>query len=103
MWRLWPLSFGATRGFPLVVKRVKPIKVTSSRTAVKFRFDQLLIAQTQPQLGAAQTPVLREANAAVRGKLAGFDLTDGGSDQLAEIPPLLVTNRGYFEVGNWGL
>src|ERR1019366_7289087 len=96
------LSFGATKGLPLVVKMFKPIKVARSRTADEFGVDERLVAEAQPQLGATQTSVLREANAAVRSKLACFDLADRGSDQLAELTPLLVADRGLeiLDLGN---
>src|ERR1700690_1862093 len=82
------LSFGVTKGLPLVVKMVKPIKVTGSRTADELRVDELLVVQAQTQLGAAHASVLWEADTAVWDELACFDLTDGGSHQLAELTPL---------------
>ena len=78
---------------PLVLKLVKPIKVARSWTANQFRFHQLLVAQTKSQMRAAHTAVLREADSAVGREVAGFDLADGGLNQLAELPPLLFSNR----------
>src|ERR1700674_2665845 len=95
------LSFGGTRGLPLVVKMVKPIKVTRSGTADQFGIDQLLVAQAQTQLGAAHAAVLRKADAAVRQELADFDLADGGSHQPAVFLPSFVADR-RLEVLNLG-
>ena len=97
------LSLGAIRGLPLVVKHVKPIKVAGSWSTNEFGVDKLLIAQAQSQLCAADAAVLREADAAVRQELAGFDLADRGADQLAEFPPLFVTDRRSSDTGSPGL
>jgi hypothetical protein len=79
---------------------VKPIKVTSSEVANEFTFDEWLIIQTQTQLRATQTSVLRKANATVRREVSRFDLTDRGVDQFAELPPLLVADGG-LEILRW--
>src|SRR6266849_10469868 len=87
------LSFGGTSGLPLVVKVVKPIKVAGSGFADEFGLDELLVSQAEPQISAAHAAVLREANAAVRQELAGFDLAGRGFNQLAELPTLLFSDR----------
>src|ERR1700675_4421877 len=44
-------------------------------------------------MGAADAPVLREADSWVGRELGSFDLTSGRFDQLAKLPPLLIGNR----------
>src|SRR6516162_4135257 len=45
-------------------------------------------------MGAAHTPVLREANAAVREELSCLDLIDRSLNQLAKLPALPFVDRG---------
>src|SRR5271169_623264 len=87
------LSFGATRGLPLVVKHVKPIKVGGSWLTNEFGPDKCLIPKAQPEVGTANTPVLRETDSWVGRKLGGFDLTSRGFDQLAKLLTLLFGDR----------
>src|ERR1700758_2379009 len=82
------VTLGSIGGPPLVMKLVKPGKVFSSRTAVEFHFNQLLISQAEPQEGAAQTGVLGKADATARQKLPGLDSPDSFFDQLPELLPL---------------
>jgi hypothetical protein len=56
-------------GNPLIHKFVKPIKVARSRPTDQIRFNQLLITEAKAQMRAADTAVLREADAAVGGEL----------------------------------
>ena len=51
-------------------------------------------------MAAANTPVLREADAAVRRKLTRLDLTDRGLNQTAVFASLLVRN-GRFQILNF--
>src|SRR5580704_3965553 len=87
------LSFGATRGLPLVVKHVKPIKVGGSWLTNEFGFDQLLVAEAESEVRTADAPVLRETDSWVRRELGRFDLTSGSFNQLAKLLPLLFGDR----------
>jgi hypothetical protein len=68
---------------------VNPIKVAHSRPANEFGIHQLLIPQADPQMWAAHTAVLREADPAVWQELARFNLVDRCLYQLAKLPALL--------------
>src|SRR5580704_3888967 len=83
------LSFGATRGLPLVVKHVRPIKVGGSWLTNEFGSDQLLVPKAQAEMCAADAPVLRETDSWVGRKLGSFDLTGSCFDQLAKLLTLL--------------
>ena len=82
------LSFGGTRGLPLIQKLVKPIKIARSRATNKFRFNKLLVSETQAELRTADTAVLREPDAAMRIEVTRLDLMDGGFYQPAKFLPL---------------
>jgi hypothetical protein len=86
------LSFGAIKGLPLVVKNVKPIKIARSRLTNQFGPNKCLIPQTQPKVGTADAPVLRESNSGPRKEPGSFDLTDCCINQLAKFLPLLIGN-----------
>jgi len=88
------LSVGGTRGLPLIHKLVKPIKVTSSRTSDKLRFNKLLVTEAQPELRAANAAVLGEADAAVRQELAGFNMVGRSFDHSTELFSLLLGDGG---------
>jgi hypothetical protein len=64
------------------LKFVNPIKVARSRPANQFCFEQLLISQADPQMGAAHTSVLGKTDSAVRKELARFNLICGCLNQL---------------------
>src|SRR6202140_2335175 len=87
------LSFGATRGLPLFVKHVKPIKVARSRLTNEFGINQWFVAKTQPEVGTADAPVLRKTNPRPGRELGSFDLTNRCINQLAKLSTLLVGDR----------
>ena len=52
-------------------------------------------------MGTADASVLWKTNAAVREKMAGFNLLDGGFHQLAKLPTLFVVD-GCLQILNFG-
>src|SRR6201981_1123056 len=52
-------------------------------------------------MGTADASVLWKANSAVREKMAGFNLLDGGFDQLAKLPTLFCVD-GCLQILNFG-
>ena len=88
-------------GAPLLLKLVKPIKVARSRAANEFRIPQLLIAQTESQMSAAHTSVLREADTAMGKEVTGFNLAGRGLNELAKFSTLVFTD-GSFQILNFG-
>ena len=76
------------------MKLVKPIKLFCSWPPDEGGLDQLLASETQPDIGAATAGVLRKTDAAVGQELGGVDLHDRSFDQLAELAPLLICDRG---------
>src|SRR6516165_851507 len=61
----------------------------------------MLIPQAHPQMGAADTSVLRKSNAAVGEELSRLDLVDRGLDKLAKVPALTFVDRG-LQILNFG-
>jgi hypothetical protein len=57
-----------------------------------FGINKRLAGKAQAEVGTADTPVLREADAGPRKELGGFNLTDRRIDQLTKLPTLLVGN-----------
>jgi hypothetical protein len=78
------------RSRPSPVKMVKPIKVNGSRKADELGVHKSLVIKTEAQLGAANTAVLREADAAMGNELASCDLAGGSLNKVPELPPLFV-------------
>jgi hypothetical protein len=78
----------------LVRKLVKPAKVFCSWPPDQGGLDQILPSQTEAQVWATATGVLGKSDAAVRQKLGRLDPPDRVFDQMAELLPLLVGNRG---------
>jgi len=92
---LWRLSSGGAIGNPLIHKFVKPIKVARFRPTDQVRFNQLLVTKAEPQIRAAHTAVLREADTAVGGEKSRFKLMDGRLNQTAEFTALFLRDRGF--------
>ncbi len=76
------------------MKLVKPIKLFSSWPPHESGLDQFLTSETKPDIRTAAAGVLREADAAVGQELGSFNLLDGRFDQLSELAPLLICDRG---------
>src|SRR5438445_8771564 len=76
------------------MKLVKPIKLFCSWPPDESGLDQFLASETKPDIRTAAAGVLREADAAVGQELSRLDLPDGGFDQLPELAPLLIRDRG---------
>ena len=60
----------------MLLKMFKPIKIACSRLAPELRVDYGLVPQAQPPMRAAGASIHREADAAVRRELTGFDLAN---------------------------
>src|SRR5438105_4287967 len=76
------------------MKLVKPIKTFCSWPPDESGLDQFLASETKPDIRTAAAGVLREADAAVGQELGGLDLLDGRFDELRELAPLLIRDRG---------
>jgi hypothetical protein len=61
-----------------------------------------MITETEANMAAVHTAILRKANAAVGRELRGFYLTDRGGHKLAKFPPLFLGN-GCPQVLNLGM
>jgi hypothetical protein len=81
----------------LEIKFVKPTKVVS-RTAYQCGVDQLLLSQTQTDIGATGTRILRKTDAVVRQEPGRFDPSDGVVDQNAEFLALLFSDGGVIQL-----
>jgi hypothetical protein len=88
-------------GAPLFLKLVKPIKVACSWAANQFRISQLLIVETKSQMRAAHTSVLRETDSAMGKEVAGFNLADGGLNELSKLSTLVFID-GSLQILNFG-
>src|SRR5207253_11423217 len=92
-WARRRLSLGSIGG-SLVMKLVKPIKAFCSWPPDESGLDQLLASETKPDIRTAAAGVLRETDAAVWQELSRLDLPDGDLNQLTELAPLLIRDRG---------
>jgi hypothetical protein len=77
----------------LVRKLVKQTKIVS-RTPNERCFDQFWLPQTEADIWATGTGVLRKSDAAVWQELRRFDPSDGIVDQPAEFLTLFVSDGG---------
>jgi len=81
-------------GVFLVTKLVKPTKVFCSRTPHETGFSCLRFPEAKPDVRAAATGVLGEANPAVGQEVGGLDPPNRIVRQLAELATLFIGDCG---------
>ena len=86
------LSLGSIGGY-LVNKFVKQTKINSGFTHERG-FDQVALIEAEPNEEAGGARVLGEADPAVGGEVARFNLPDCALDQVAEFLALVLGDGG---------
>jgi hypothetical protein len=85
------LNFGGIAGL-LEIKLVKPTKVFCSRTTHQVQIDQILFTQTESQVRACTTGILRKPDTAVPREIRRLDPPNRIFHQSPKLHSLLFAN-----------